>query len=294
MYNSALAVLKGIRSDFAKGLQNVTDSVVKKFTEFIKSDTAEETFFIGDAIPNLQEWLDEIKFTDINDFSLTLKNKKWSNGTLVDRDTLNDSKKSLGTGLTIWIRSLINKWKFFPDKLINKLLIANPVTFDKTAFFATSRPNLEGDNTINNIHTGTGTTLAQVEADLSTARSILRSFKDRNGEPFNEGMKMLIYAPTQLESVFLKLASNEFLGSGESNLHKGTFELVLNDHQADNNDDWYIINIAAAMKPFIYQNREAPKFMMKDDEFNTKIKYATTGRSNASVLNPTAIIKVNN
>lgn len=297
MYNSAKALLKGLQTQFAQTLANKQESVIKPFTDMVKSSSDKETYFLFDVLPGVREWVDEINLKDFNDFKYEIANKDWQNGTRVDRNTLSDSKVSLGSNLEMWVRMLSEEWTYLPDDIINDLLVANGAAFDGTAFFSNTRPNIQGTVAIDNLLTGTGTTLAQVNADLTSARTALRGFKDGNGKPFNRNLDLTIYAPAQLETTFKTLQNSELVdvgGGALTNIQKGTFNLVINDVQATTNNDWYAFNTGASFKPFIWQDRETPKFKTKDDDFKKYIDYAVTGRANAGYGNPMASVKVDN
>ena len=297
MYNSAKAVEKGIKAEFAKALANRTESVIRAFTNMTNSNSDKEVYFLFDVLPQVRQWIDEINLKDFKDFRYEITNIPWQNGTRVDRDTLSDSKVSLGSDLEMWARMLADEWLYLPDDIINNLLVDNGLAFDDTAFFANSRPNLEGTDTIDNLLSGSGTTLTQLDTDLTAIRTTLRSFKDKNGKPFNRNLRLGVYIPAQLEKNMRTLANSEIInisGAAVTNTQRGTFDIIVNDQQSVTNDDWYAMNLNATFKPFIWQDRESPTFKTKDDDFKKFIDYAVTGRGNAGYGNPTAIVKVDN
>lgn len=290
MFNSPNAILKGISAKFAKGLINAPESQIKAFTEFFPSTDSFEDYWIPYSMPSIKEWVDEINFKEVEDFLLRIQNKDWQNGLQVKRNTINDSKKSLGNSIESWIRTMIKQYVTLPDTLINDLLVANGTAFDGSAFFADTRPLLQGTNAIDNIYDGTGLTLTLVEADLSGARARLKGFRDINNQPLNRGAKLVVYAPVALETIFLKLANNEDV-LDNTNIHKGTFELIIN-YDDTTGDEWYLINSAAAMKPFVYQTREEPKFVVEDNQMKKNVDYAVTSRSNVGYGHPASIVWV--
>lgn len=297
MYNSAKAVLKGIRTNFAMQVVGQNESMFNAFIEQVTSNSDKEDYFFFDALPRIKEWKDEISTKDFKDFKYEILNKDWEVATRVDRNTLDDSKSTLGNDLTIWIKRMAQEYKDFQDVLIQDLLIANGKAFDGTAYFANSRPNLQGSNTIDNLNAGTGTTLAQLSADLQAARTSLRSFKDKSGRPFNRNLKLGVLVPAQLEQNILSLANNELidLGSGPiTNTVKGTFEVIVNDIQSITDNDWYVMNLNAPFKQFIYQTRKAPEWFFEDMKSKKFIDYFATSRSNAGYGNPTSIVKIDN
>jgi len=303
MYNSAKALLKGIKAEFSQMLQVAPESVYDPFINRVKSNSDNEKYWIPEAMPAIKEWLDQRHFTDMTDESLTVYNKSWDNGIRVNRDTLEDSREYLGGNLENWIKLLVNTYKDFPDELCQSLLTANGTAFDGTAFFSTSRSNLDtGSNTINNLLTGTSSStysLAEFEANYKSAKTALLSMRDKNNRPFNKNAKLVAFVPAHMEDVakVLLAARQEliYVSSLQSNLYAGDAEVVVNYEQTTSTDnDWYLINVGATFKPFVIQDRKAPEWEYWDDTKNKYIDYGFYFRMGYQYLNPLSIIKVNN
>ena len=305
MYNSATALLKGIKTNFIGLMKNEPEPMWKDSINEVTSDSDKETYFLPLTLPGIKEWIDNITFGEMTDDSLEVRNKDWDSGVVVDRNTLSDSKKTLGGQLELWIKGLTSHYKGFPDDLIQLLLEANGNAFDATAFFATSRPNLDtGSNTINNLYTGTATsatsyTLAQLTADFAGAKTTLLGFKDKNNTPFNKGAKLELWVPAHFHDIANQLLSARaemvYNGSAQiSNIYAGAAEVKINYNQAATDGDLYLVNKAATYKPFIIQNREGVKWNYKDDSEFKGLKYWFTFRMGYALFNPMSIVKINN
>lgn len=296
MFNSPKAFLKGMQSVFSRIYGGDNFSTTAPFVHQIASTTDKENYHLFDVIGAITEWIDTIETEVGRDFDYEIKNKEWTNSILINRFTLEDSKATIGNDMIIWIQSLGQKWSNFQDKLIDSLIENNGLAFDGTAFFADTRPNLEGSNTIDNSLAGNGVTLSNLDTDLGAARDRLRGFKDRIGDPLNANPKYIVWSSPTLETKFKQLQNGETidLGSGAiTNQFQGTFELVIGDFFTDTND-WYLINGNNPFKPFIFQTRQQPKFKFKDVEDVKKIKYWSESRSNAGYGNPTSIVRTVN
>jgi phage major head subunit gpT-like protein len=294
MYNSPIALLKGIKVEFNQFLASHQGHMFSDFVRMTKSDTDKENYRFLSNLPYLKEWLDEIDFKDYEDFSYEIENKAWQQGIAVDRHTLSDSRKQLGASIEDEIRLIAQNFSDFPDKLVYDLMIANGTCFDGGAFFKTTHVKL---GTIDNLKTGTGTTLAQLETDLGTARNAMYGYVDGNGIPINTNPRFVVLAPTQLHDKFLTLRNSTQIydGSGnKTNIYNQSFDIVLNHWQSTSDNDWYLININHPIKPFIYQMRDKPKFEMEDQRSKKYIKYFVTARMNAGYGNPAAICKTDN
>jgi phage major head subunit gpT-like protein len=300
MYNSPTVLLKGIQARFLRGLATTLVSALAQFIETATSDSNKEQYVLFNHFGLIKEWTDEIEFGHLEDFDYEIKNKSWQNGFLVDRDTLDDSKKTLGNDVEREIRNSLNKWGNFPDKLVTELILAGQtgLAFDKVAFFADSRPALQfPGTTIDNLHTGTGVSQAQITADLTFVMTAMRSWKSKSGDPFNYAPKFVAMIPSHLEWIFKAIKnSTDILSGGQSvtNILKDSFEYVVNDYFSTADNDWYLVNVNSPMKPFIYQTRKTPNFDMKDEKDKKFIKYFSTGRMNVGYGNPVSITKINN
>jgi phage major head subunit gpT-like protein len=303
MYNSAKALLKGIKAEFSQLMSVAPESVYDPMINRVKSNSDKENYWIPEALPNIKEWLDQRHFTDMTDEKLTVYNRDWDNGIRVDRFTIDDSREYLGGNLENWVKMLVDTYKDFPDELCQSLLTANSAAFDGTAFFSTSRTNLDtGSNTINNLLTGTSSStysLAEFEADYKAAKTKLLAFRDKHNRPFNKNPKLAVFVPPHMEDV-AKVLLNErqeliYVSSVQSNLYAGDAQVIVNYEQTTTTDnDWYLVNLNNPFKPFVIQDREAPKWEFWDDTKNKYIDYGFYFRLGYNFLNPLAIVKTNN
>lgn len=302
MYNSPIALLKGIKGDYNRLMATSQINDFEKVIDRVKSDTNEEIYHIPETLPGFKEWLDKRHYTDFTDKSLTVKNKAWDTGVPVDRDTLSDSKKYLGGDVEMWVKSIVQMEKSFPAKLCQLLLDANSAAFDGTAMFATSRSNIDtGSNTINNLLTGTSSStyaLSEFEADYKAAKIALGGFKDKNNDPFNEGMKLAVVVPQHIQDVASTLLASRqeliYVSGTKNNPYAGDAEIIVNYRQASTDNDWYLVNINSPYKPFLIQDREGLKWNVIDNIENKALKYTADFRMGYSFLNPFSIVKTNN
>ena len=302
-YNSPLALKKGIISTFEGLLQTAPKSVYDQFIEKTSSNTNQEDYWIPSTLPGFVEWVDHITYSDFEDDKLTVKNKHYQRGFELERDYLSDTRAVLGNNIEKFIKLLIKKYVAFPDKLVAALLAANSNAFDKTAFFATSRPNLDtGSNTINNLASGTlstAYTTSTFSADLQTAKNQFNAMKDKDDEPFHDAPKYIALIPTHFEGVAKKvLTAESYIDAGTSqqtsNIYRGDAEIVLNTRQSTSDNDWYLIDANSDFLPFLIQNRQGVNWHMKDDEENRFIRYWAEFRMGYEFLNPMSIVKINN
>lgn len=249
---------KGLRADFMKAYNNGENpaEVMPVIMQATSTSSSEKFGWLGN-VPQLQEWLDERKAQGLNDFDYSIVNKDYEATLKVARNEIMDDQ--LG-GVKIRINDLASKARLFVRKLFFDAIEAGTtdLCYDGQAFFSNSHS--EGaSGTQDNLGSGTGTSVAQISADINTAIAAMMNFKDDQGEPFNEGaMDLYIVAPWQLK-VNLDQVLNATQISATDNMLKGVAKPIYSSRLSDAND-WYLLNAAGLVKPFIFQVRQAPVF----------------------------------
>jgi phage major head subunit gpT-like protein len=296
MYNSPIAVLKGIRTEFSKQLANFDGPMFKAFVQTINGDGAYEDFRFLDSVGTIRQWTDQRRPQNYRDFLVTLRPLPYEFTINVNRHTLDDSKKTLGGDIEKDVREAAMLWKTFSDRLVNDLIAANGVAYDKSTFFATSH-NIDGATAIDNLISGTGTTLAQIEADLASARNAMHGYRDKNNQPINMNPRFVALIPSQLHDKFLTLRNSQQIYDGagnKTNIYNNSFDIIINHWQATNDNDWFLINTNANLMPFMIVDRQKPRWEIKDDLELLDIRYMSDARMVGGYGAFTSIAKVNN
>lgn len=297
-YNSPKALEKGIKAKFWQILQTLAQPTFDFAISREKSLSDKEIYWMAGTVPGIKEWIENITYEELLDYRLEVKNKDWNDGILVERNTLDDSE--IKGSINMWIKSMANLVRDFPDQLCQDLLVANSAAFDGTAFFADTRPNIDtGGNVIDNLYPGTGTTFAQFSADYAGAKNQLLGFRDKHDRAFNKKASLVAFVPQHLSDLANQLlnlrADRVYTGAAEiSNIYRGTAEIIINWEQGASNDDWYLVNKTNPIKPFLIQDRATTKWTHKDDSEVKFLKYFFTFRMGSGFLNPMPIIKINN
>jgi phage major head subunit gpT-like protein len=302
LYNSPLAILKGIKANYANLMATPSGGSFKGLYEEVNSNSNEEKYWIPETLPGFKEWSDKRHFGDFGDKVLKVINKDFDGGLSVDRNTIDDSREYLGGNVELWVKGLSRGIQNAPDKFCQAILDANGTAWDNTAFFATSRPNIDtGANTINNLLTpgnfSSSYTITTFTTDYLLALAALLGMKDKNNEPFNEGAKLVaLVGQSELNVAQTLFAPNSGLiyNSGTiSNIYAGTVEVRVNYRQAVTDHDWYLINENSTFKPFLIQKRKAPEWNVFDDKKEKNVEYGFDFRMGYAGLNPFSIVKVN-
>lgn len=266
---------KGLNAAFIKAFNNAENpaDVMPFIMETVSTSNKEDYGWLGQA-PSMSEWIDERKLKSMNEFDYEIENKDYEATISVDRNALNDDQ--LGNVKTR-IDDLARKAKIHPRKLFMEAIAQGEVElcYDGQPFFSAS--HVEGDSGVqSNLLTGTGTTLAQLEADVDRAEAAMLSFKDDTGEPWNEGeVKIGLVCHPDLKAKFNRLNTLDQINNS-SNGMKGRIAQITYSSRLPESTDWYISDISEGMKPIIKQKRQDPVFnSLEGDSDNgfTRKKY---------------------
>jgi len=300
MYNQLSLLGKKIQATWSKILQgDVSSELIDNLAEKVDSKKDKETFSFTYLFSKIREWIDSAIYETGKQFEYIIKHKKWQVGFQIDNDTKEDIKADsvLSADLQLQIKSLANEFPGHKEELINDALELNGNAFDKTAFFADSRPNIVDGENLDNIATGSGITIANIATDIQAAMIQLDAMKIKK-KALNKNAQFLAVVPTHLYMLFnrLKTVDRYYNGATDTdNDLKNTFKIIKNYSQSTLNNDWYMVNTNSKMKPIILQKRQEPEMtesIDKDDmdvtKFNWKARYAV------GYGNPFSIIFINN
>ena len=258
-----ITLTKGLNAAFVKSFNNSEDpSDVMPFIMETQSTSDKESYgWLGQS-PSMSEWVDERQLKSLNEFDYEILNVDYEGTLSVSRNAIDDDQ--LGNVKTR-IDDLARKARIHPRKLAIAAVEAGTtdLCYDGQPFFSNSHE--EGESGVqDNLLTGTGVTLAQLEADIDSAETAMLSFKDDTGEPWNEGeVKIGIMCHPTLKSKFHRLNTLEQINSS-SNSMKGRIAQITYSSRFTDVNDWYFADISDGMKPLIKQNRQAPKFQAQE------------------------------
>lgn len=251
---------RGLRARFMKSFANGEDP--KEVMPFIMETTSdgrdEEYAWLGQS-PSMNEWVDERKLKALNDFNYSLVNKDYEATLSVDRNSMKDDRMG---AVKIRIDDLARKARIHPRKLFFEALVAGTteLCYDGQPFFSNSHQDSDLSGVQTNIIAGSGTTLANLKADIEKAEAAMRCFKDDVGEPFDEGeVKIGIVCHPDMVQKFRELNTLVQINNS-SNGMKGRISVIADSCRLIDKNDWYFANVSEGLKPFIRQVRQKPEF----------------------------------
>lgn len=271
---------KGLLTNFFEGYNSVETHWQEVATKVPSTARSENYAWIG-SIPRLRKMKGERIPKKLLEHTYTITNEEYEASIEVNHADIKDDQ----TGqYGIQAKSIGESAKAFPDELVFETLLPGGFTslcYDGQYFFDTDHPIGETGSTQSNKITS-----ALDATSFQTARTMLRKMKDDFGRPtMNRNMDLLIVVPADLEATAETIFEALVNSSGATNTLKGKARILVADWLSDTNN-WYLLNVAGIIKPFVVQEREFIPFeaLEEGSESNFMRKknyYGTYWRGNA-------------
>jgi phage major head subunit gpT-like protein len=269
-------IFTGFKTIYAKAFDQ-TKVLWDKVATKVPSETGEESYKWLGKIPRMREWIGDRQIQNLSASDYTIKNKDFEVTVGVDRNDIEDDRVGLYTPT---VQDIGQSAATFPDDLVFGLLKDGFVNkcYDGLPFF--SDAHKVGKKTVSN----------KSDKKLSTdsyaaARSSMMSLTDENGKSLKLIPDLLVVAPGNEETGRQILLADQI--NGTTNVYKGTAELLVVPELAGADTAWYLLCTSRPLKPLIYQERKAPRFVALDQETDDNVfmrkqyLYGVDARSNA-------------
>lgn len=257
-------------------------STWEKIAMKVPSTTGSNLYAWLSAFPKMRRWVGEKHVKNLKAYSYTVENEDWEATVEVDRNHIKDDQLGIYAPQA---QMAGHSAKQLPDEIVYELVNQAFTTkcYDGQYFFDTDHP--VGKVSVSNKGTAALSIASQAAAKASygAARTAMRKFKDEEGRPLGVRPNVLLVGPG-LEDTARALLTNERLEDGKANPYKGTAELVVSE-RIESDTAWFLLDTSLPVKPFIYQEREAPSFVQQtdpeaDDVFNRKkFKFGAEARA---------------
>lgn len=229
-----------------------------------------------------------------------VKNKTYGGALLFRRDEMADEKVG---GFGVRIQDQVNAAQAFPDEeLITHLTTATACYIrDEDFFSATHAARGEQTATWSNLLTGTGTTVAQLQADIGSCLTALYKMRNTANRLMNRYIrKLYVLCPVALE-VNMRTAVLASIVSSTSNVgFRPAIEIIPDGTlDATSADDWYLGSLDGGLRGLIWQHREGVQVEEVGPGSETwvnqrQMEFAVTRRGAPAFGFPERLIKVNN
>jgi phage major head subunit gpT-like protein len=258
--------LVGLRALFRQTVIQATAEYAK-LCEVLESDSDSESAHWLGAIGPYEDWTDELPIRDLARYKFTIQNKRMGKAIQVERTALRVDRLGL---LKPKIVELAIRGAQVPDKLVLQKLLLSGFTskcYDGQFFFDSDHEE-EASGVQSNIP-GAGEAVFS-KANLELAIKKMELIKDGTGEPLGVSPTHLVVGPE------LKIAARELLNSttiviaGDSdrtvpagNGLSGALELVTTPYITG--PQWFLLDLAHAAKPFVFQRVDPPELATVTD-----------------------------
>lgn len=275
---------KGLKAAFDEAMAQMVAgdpyvALADALATMMPSTSASEKYgFLGD-FPGVKEWLGDKSAGSLKDYDFTIVNKDWYDAVEIDRNEIEDDQLGRILPRIQGLARSLRRWK---GQLIASLILngTTGLAYDGSAFFANrTAPN-------DNLLAGTGVALANIKADIYSARAAMMAFQTDTGGVMALPMDTVVVPPA-LEGVMLEAVMSPTnaggAGYGIYNPASSWIKRVLVLPNATDATDWYGFCTSFPLKPFILQNRKEPENVLDDTQVkrNRKLIYSAEMRGNA-------------
>jgi len=279
---------------FQEGANANVPTFVDKIATQRPSSTRQTTYAWMAKLPTLREWVGERVLNAISSYSYTIVNKDFELTMELDRNDILDDQYGLFNPVAEDMGRASRLW---PDQQLTKLIQSGEkqLCYDGQPFFDPDHPIDKYTPTLGvqkNLFKG----LTLTPDNYSAVRTAMMSYVGEDGQPLGVTPKLLV-VPPQLEQRALRILNAEIIapamlageaqvGSNENTL-KGTADLLVIPQLANDPNSWYLLDTTRAVRPFIFQLRQAPVFVQFTDPKSEnafrrkKFLYGVDARGNA-------------
>ena len=283
---SAVDLEKGIRATLVNRMATEPNPLIDQLCARISSQSETEKHeYFGDS-PQMDEFKGTRRVSPLLDKSVTITNKIYDAAVRFKRD---DLRRSKGGQLNLQRQStkLINTVLSFPKKRLMDLVVAGTGTtemaaYDGVSFFNNSHPALDQEGgTQDNLLAGSGTTTAQLSADIVSTITAFYGYKGTNGEPFfsDQELKLMFVFGPSMNKAFREVLNSQII-SNTSNVQVGIGQPHMTSRLSDAND-WYAFVTNPGYEPLIWQDEQSLEtdLTAEGSELWTKHRQAEIGVS---------------
>lgn len=265
---------------------NEAPSTWERIAMRVPSTGAQNDYAWLSNFPRMIKWIGEKVVKSLAASKYTVVNDDFEATIEVDRNHMMDDQLGIYGPQAKMAGSSA---KQLPDEIVYELVNGafTNKCFDGCYFIADNHPVEDGKGghiLVSNkgTHPLSCSTLADARASFGAAKIVMSKFKDNEGRPLNIRPDVLLVGPA-LEDEANLLMTVDRLEDGKPNPYKGLAEVVV-DGRIESDTAWFLLDTTKPVKPFIYQERQAPEFvsqtdMQSDDVFNRrKFKFGAEAR----------------
>jgi len=268
-------ISKGLRSEFFNRFNNTPTYYQQLATRIVSTSDSESYRWLG-TVPKMREWGTGRIAQGLRSESYSVENLKYEATIEVDRDEIADDQ----TGqIRLRIGELATRAATHKDYLIAKLLIhgetAGYNSYDGVPFFSAGHESGDSGQQSNlltyNVTATDDPTLEEFKAAVKQAIATMINFKDDQGEPMHQtATGLYVVVPPNLYLTALEVVNAALIDNVSNVLHGAAQVLAM--PQLTDQSKWYLLKTDAAIRPFIFQDREPVEFSALTEETDEGFK----------------------
>ncbi|MBW2674271.1 MAG: Mu-like prophage major head subunit gpT family protein [Deltaproteobacteria bacterium] len=275
------AVFISLKTTFNKAF-DAAPSIWDKTTMKVPSGSSQNDYTWLSRFPKMIKWLGSKTVKALKAFTYTVINDDYEATVEVDRNDIHDDNLGIYAPMA---QEAGYSSKQLPDE-IDAELKNNAFTnlcFDGQYFYDSDHP--VAGASVSNLGTAalSAATKTLAAASYGAARLAIMSYTDDEGRALGLIPNLLEVGPA-LEATANMICKNPKLEDDKPNPYFGTAEVLVNP-RLTSTTQWMLHVTNRPLKPFIYQEREAPKFVQQinpdaDDVFmRKKFKFGAEARA---------------
>ena len=248
---------------FNKGYETA-ESHYQDIAMVVQSGSAEEMYTWLGQFPTLREWIGEREIQSLFLNSYKIINKDFELTLGVPRNDVMDDRIGIYKPL---MQNMGEQVKQHPDELLFNLILKGftEKCYDGQSFFSNAHPWGKG---------ATQSNLSDKKLtpeNYGNARVSMMSIKGEHGRILKIKPNLLLVPPS-LETEARKILFSDLV-DGSSNPYKDTADLIVAPELQNKPDAWFLLSTKVSLRPFIFQEREKPKFVSKTNDSDDSVFY---------------------
>lgn len=265
------AELEALRVGFSRLFQSGFGSApswIDKVAASVPSTASVQTYGFFDRASRMREWVGPRQIKNLREYGYEVRNLSWELTIGVRETDIEDDNLGVYAPLFEMFGQSVAK---HPDQRAKEMLQAGTTNlgFDGAAFFSASHAWLDGYTTSQaNLHTST----ALSASNYALVRSRMYGVLGSDAEPIGAVPSLLIVPPA-LEGTARSILNAEMVGNGESNVWRGSADLLVVPELQNEPTVWYLADTSKPVKPLLKQIRRAPRLVSRTTPSDDSVFY---------------------
>lgn len=260
------ATISAVFTSLKTTFNNAFDAAPSQWQQtamLVPSGSGQNDYTWLSLFPKMRKWIGDKVIKQLEAFKYTVVNDDWEATVEVDRNDIQDDNLGIYAPQA---QMAGYSAKQLPDEIVADLKNNAFVNkcYDGQYFYDNDHP--VAGASVSNVGSAvlSGATQAAALASYGVARTAIMSYKDEEGRPLAL-VPNVLEVPPALETQGKRLVEMEKLADDTPNPYYKTATLIVNP-RLTSTTAWFLHCTQMPVKPFIYQEREAPKFVEQTDE----------------------------